>query len=50
MRLRPCSVLYSTNEIDKYKSSDTPSHQPMVTAFSCTAAYPKGAPYQGFIV
>ena len=43
-------MLCSTNEIDKYKSSDTPSHQSMVTAFSCTAAYPKGAPYQDCLV
>jgi hypothetical protein len=33
----------STNEIDKYKFPDTLALQPMVTSFSCTAAYPKGA-------
>ena len=36
-------VSCSTNEIDKYKFSDALVLQPMVTSFSCTAAYPKGA-------
>ena len=33
----------STNEIEKYKVPDAMALQPMVTSFSCTAAYPKGA-------